>query len=372
MKQRLRWLLAATLGSMGVVWAQAWAQAWAQVPALTGDAGRYVDQAYQAYAQHDFALALQQARAARKLRPDVVRLQELVLMAETATQQAGSPRIAEPSAEQRAQKLAQQAYEKVMESRRDDSLIPWARSFIWQALQYDNHPLQWHVLAVRLALAQGQWGDAVFGADAGLQIHPNEPALVQAKAFALQQKGQGAQAFALLRQLQGTDGLSADDKASLLLQAADTALEVGQFEQGLVEVKQLQSLQVPGALEREQLLKAGVALPLVMPAPELGCNEQAICVARYALDMELGLVNAARSAAQKQQWPLVQTVAGQLVQLKSARGLYWQWLIGAQLGQGMTDAARTSARRAMQVLNAGSSGLNAAEMAQIAQIAGQN
>lgn len=364
MNQRWKWLLAATLGSMGV--------AWAQVPALTGDAGRYVDQAYQAYAQKDFAQALQQAKAARKLRPDVVRLQELVLMAETAAQQANAPKVAEPSAQQRAQKLAQQAYEKVMASRQDASLIPWARSFIWQALQYDKQPLQWHVLAVRLALTQGQWGDAVFGADAGLQIHPNEPALVQAKAFALQQKGQGAQAFALLQQLLATEGLSADDKTSLLLQAADTALEVGQFEQGLTAVKQLQALQVAGANERQQLLQAGVALPLAMPAPELGCNEQAICVARYALDIEQGLFNAARSAAQKQQWPLVQTVAGQLVQLKPARGLYWQWLIGAQLGQGMTDVARSSARRAMKALDAKSSGLNAAEMAQIAQIAGQD
>ncbi|RGE40759.1 hypothetical protein DZC30_19780 [Comamonas testosteroni] len=358
-------MLAALLGSMGM----AWAQAWAQVPALTGDAGRYVDQAYQAYAQKDFARALQQARAARKLRPDVVRLQELVLMAETAAEQTNTPKAAEPSAQQRAQQLAQQSYEKVMQSRQDASLIPWARSFIWQALQYDKQPLQWHVLAVRLALVQGQWGDAVFGADAGLQLHPGEPALVQAKAFALQQKGQARQAFALLKQMLGTNGLSADDRVSLLLQAADTALEAGQFEQGLAEVRQLQALQVPGAKERQQLLKAGVALPLAMPAPELGCNEQAICVARYALDIEQGLFNAAQVAAQKQQWPLVQTVAGQLVQLKSTRGLYWQWLIGAQLGQGMTQAARTSAQLAMKALDAKSSGLNAAEMAQIAQIA---
>ena len=43
-------------------------------PALTGTAWKHADQAYKAYAKGNFAQALKQAQAARRLRPDVARL----------------------------------------------------------------------------------------------------------------------------------------------------------------------------------------------------------------------------------------------------------------------------------------------------------
>lgn len=331
-------------------------------PALTGSAWQHADQAYKAYAKGDFARALQQAQAARRLRPDVARLQDLEAKAQAALDAAGQAR-AEQNRLQRAQVLAQRAY----------GLAPTqpeqARKLMTQALQINGQPLPWHVLSVVLALNTQQWADAQSAAEAGLQAHPDAPALQQARAYALLRQGQGGQALQVLSQI-SPQGLSVDERASWLRLAADTALTTGQFEQGEAWAQQLQTLSDQDARVRLQLLQSRQTLELPIPAPSLTCSADSVCGSSYVFDIEQGLANAAYAAARAPQWEQVQVMSEQLLQLQLARGAYWQLRIAALQGQGLGAAAQAQARQALLAMEGQNSGLKPVELAQIAHTAG--
>lgn len=338
--------------------------------ALAGAAWEHADRAYKAYAQGDFEQALQQAQAARRLRPDVPRLQALEDQARAAVEAAKAARVGQEKA-QRAQALAQQAYAKAQKPLQVDAALADIR----QALQINPQPLPWHVLRVRLLLSTERWSEVVAAADAGLRIHPNEPVLQQAKAYALLQQGQGAQALQLLEQaLAAAPDLSTETRASLLRQAADTALATGQLAPGRAWAQQLQAMSVGDARQdadaRWQLLQSGILFKLPMPAPDLACNADGVCVASYAFDIEQGLANSAYAAAQARQWLQVQSLSESLLQLRPSKGAYWQLMIAALQGQGRDDAARVRAQQALRAMEGEDSGLTPAEQAQIAHTAG--
>ena len=338
-------------------------------PVLTGAAWKHADQAYKAYAKGDFEKAVKQAQAARRLRPDVARLQDLEIQSLLALSAASAAKTVQAQ-EQRAQELAQQAYAKAQQADQTRA----AAADIQQALKTNQQPLPWHVLLARLLLADQRWAEVVAAADAGLRIHAGEPALLQAKAYALHQQGKSEQALQLLDQtLVQSQGLSADDRSSLLRQSVDTALVSGQLAQAESGLQQLQLVSAKDAAVRLQLLQAGVQLPLRISAPDLLCNQDGICAARYAFDIEQGLANAAYSAAAAQQWAQVQSLTEPLLQMQPAKGAYWQLLIAALQGQGQVDAARAKAQQAlqsMQSMQGQDSGLKPAELAQIAHTAG--
>ncbi|MEG0675970.1 MAG: hypothetical protein RR473_04900 [Comamonas sp.] len=339
----------------------------AQERALMGAVWQHADRAYKAYAKGDYVHALQEARAARRLRPDVPRLQALEDQARAAVDAANAASAAQEKA-RRAQALAQQAYAKAQPPEQVDAAV----AFIRQALQLNSRPLPWHVLQARLLLSAQRWSEVVAEVDAGLQIHPNQPALLQAKAYALLQQGQGAQALQVLDQtLSSASGLSADARASLLRQGADTALVTGQLAQGREWARQLQTMSVENAAQdataRLQLLQPDLSFKPLIPAPDLSCNADTVCTASYAFDIENGLANAAYAAARLQQWPQVQSLSESLLKLQPAKGAYWQLSIAALQGLGQSDAARAQAQQAMADQD---SGLKPAELAQIAHIAG--
>lgn len=334
--------------------------------ALTGAAWKHADQAYKAYAKGDFEKAVKQAQAARRLRPDVERLQHLEIQSLLALSAASAAKTVQAQ-EQRAQELAQQAYAKAQQADQTRA----AAADIQQALKINPQPLPWHALLARLLLADQRWDEVVAAADAGLRVHAGEPALQQAKAYALHQQGKSEQALQLLDQtLVQSQGLSADDRASLLRQSVDTALVSGQLAQAESGLQQLQLVSAKDAAARLQLLQAGVQLPLRISAPDLLCNQDGICAARYAFDIEQGLANAAYSAAAAQQWAQVQSLTEPLLQMQPAKGAYWQLLIAALQGQGQVDAARAKAQQALQSMQGQDSGLKPAELAQIAHTAG--
>ena len=338
-------------------------------PVLTGAAWKHADQAYKAYAKGDFEKAVKQAQAARRLRPDVARLQDLEIQSLLALSAASAAKTVQAQ-EQRAQELAQQAYAKAQQADQTRA----AAADIQQALKTNQQPLPWHVLLARLLLVDQRWAEVVAAADVGLRIHAGEPALLQAKAYALHQQGKSEQALQLLDQtLVQSQGLSADDRSSLLRQSVDTALVSGQLAQAESGLQQLQLVSAKDAAVRLQLLQAGVQLPLRISAPDLLCNQDGICAARYAFDIEQGLANAAYSAAAAQQWAQVQSLTEPLLQMQPAKGAYWQLLIAALQGQGQVDAARAKAQQAlqsMQSMQGQDSGLKPAELAQIAHTAG--
>ena len=338
-------------------------------PALTGTAWKHADQAYKAYAKGHFAQALKQAQAARRLRPDVARLADLEAKAQGALNAATAAQ-AEQGQAQRAQELAQQAYARAQQPEQAKAAV----LDIQQALQINPQPLPWHVLLARLLLQDQRWGEVVVATDAGLQVHGNEVALLQAKAYALQQLGQTEQALQVLSQaLAQAQGLSAADRASVSLQGVDTALLAGasaQGEQTRAWLQQWQNLPASDAAARQPLLQ-GTALPaLKMPVPDLACNGDEVCVARYAFDIDSGLANAAYAAAQAKQWAQVQPLAETLLKLQSAKGAYWQLLIAAQQGLGQGEAARSSAQQALLALQGQESGLAPVQLAQLAHTAG--
>lgn len=342
----------------------------AQERALTGAAWQHADRAYKAYAKGDYAHALQEAQAARRLRPDVPRLQALEEQARAAVDAANAASAAQEKA-RHAQALAQQAYAKAQQPEQLDAAL----AFIRQALQLNPQPLPWHVLQARLLLSAQRWSEVVAEVDAGLQIHPNQPALRQAKAYALLQQGWGAQALQVLDQtLTSASSLSADARASLLRQGADTALAAGQLAQGREWARQLQTMSAENAAQdaaaRLQLLQSGLSFQLPMPVPDLSCSAEAVCAASYVFDIENGLANAAYAAARLQQWPQVQSLSEPLLKLQPAKGAYWQLSIAALQGQGQGGAARAQAQQALQAMAGQDSGLTPAELAQIAHTAG--
>ncbi|MEG0202025.1 MAG: hypothetical protein RR718_14855, partial [Comamonas sp.] len=127
--------------------------------------------------------------------------------------------------------------------------------------------------------------------------------------------------------------LSADARASLLRQGADTALAAGEWAQGREWAGQLQAMSAENAAQdaavRLQLLQSGLSFQLPMPAPDLSCNAETVCVASYVFDIENGLANAAYAAARLQQWPQVQSLSEPLLKLQPAKGAYWQLSIAA-------------------------------------------
>ncbi|CAM4209538.1 Bacteriophage N4 adsorption protein A C-terminal domain-containing protein [Comamonas aquatilis] len=366
MTERTRGPMPALMSAIFVALLGSAAGVQAQERALTGAAWQHADRAYKAYAKGDYVHALQEARAARRLRPDVPRLQALEEQARATVDAANAASAAQEKA-RRAQALAQQAYAKAQQPEQVDAAV----ALIRQALQLNPQPLPWHVLQARLLLSAQRWSEV----DAGLQIHPNQSALLQAKAYALLQQGQDVQALQVLDQtLSSASGLSADARAGLLRQGADTALAAGQLAQGREWARQLQTMSAENAAQdaavRLQLLQSGLSFQLSMPAPDLSCNAEAVCTASYAFDIENGLANAAYAAARLQQWPQVQSLSQTLLKLQPAKGACWQLLIAALQGQGQGDVARTQAQQALQAMAGQDSGLKPAELAQIAHTAG--
>lgn len=129
---------------------------------LTGPGWKYADEAYKAYAKGDFADAAAKAREAWRLRPDVVRLKELLntalaaqgLQQEAAGEKAKAEKTAKtaPSPAFAAADAAYKAYAR----REFDAAISGAR----QAVKLAPRERAYRLLLVNALAAGKRWGEA--------------------------------------------------------------------------------------------------------------------------------------------------------------------------------------------------------------------
>jgi len=164
------------------------APAMAEELPLSGAAYRIAEDAYAAYARGDYARAVEQAREAVRLRPDVARLHDLLRTAETAragiaatpaaastpqrVMPAARPSVAVPDRRQRAWQAGDEAYRMYNVGRFAD-----AEQQARLSLQLDANNPPMHALLVYALEKQERLQDAARAADAALTVAADDETL---------------------------------------------------------------------------------------------------------------------------------------------------------------------------------------------------
>lgn len=208
---------------------------------LTGAAYRIADQAYAAYAQGDYKKAVEQAREAVRLRPDVSRLHALLRNAEqalAASQRPTAKRPAQTSTLVRSasatnvqktqtkqvqrnlsQELAQAAYQALSEGRAD-----LAAANLKQAIADSPNVLTYRLLLIQSLWLQNQYEEAETVATGAIALDNESPIPAAMRAVSRTHLGSRALAYEDFSKAMVSHSLNYANSLNIRLIAADAAL----------------------------------------------------------------------------------------------------------------------------------------------------
>ncbi|WP_035051678.1 NfrA family protein [Andreprevotia chitinilytica] len=389
---------------VGCLFALTVASAFADELPLTGPAYQVANEAYQAYDRGDYPTAIQNAREAIRLRPDVARLKVLLRNAQAAANKRSVRKAVKPVQPSTAPQLVSPVQAKLAEIIRlqhagqFDDALRLADETLASDGPNDAVSAQRDLLRRQLALAAAGrayealskqvWPEAATAAKAAIDYAPGvmsyrlllidallrdqqNPAAEAAATAAIERDGNDITPLlmrAYAKQAQGNRAGAKDDyvlagnrqldaKASrnLSLIMADAALAAGE---GATALDALLAIDSPDAdvAERRKLAELQVvnpgdnALHTALVPPTLNCKTVADateCTARLASNPQYSLAAAAYKAMAARDYAEAVAKARALVMIAPDNGSYLQLLISALAANSEQAESRRYARAAL-------------------------